>query len=119
MIIAVCGNIASGKTTLAHYISNNYGFSYVPHNRIQSYLFLKDFFEDIPEKFLQTQLAFLSNKASQIHTLLKSGKNIVIDRSLEEDIQVFAKLWLDNYSIDERIKKLYLRTCFIYRRFIA
>ena len=107
MIIAVCGNIASGKSTLAHYISNNYGFSYVPHNRSEL-PFLKDFFEDIPEKFLQTQLAFLSNKASQIHTLLKSGKNIVIDRSLEEDIQVFAKLWLDNYNIDERIKKLYL-----------
>lgn len=33
MIIAVCGNIANGKSTLAHYISNNYGFSYVPHNR--------------------------------------------------------------------------------------
>lgn len=107
MIIAVCGNIASGKSTLAHYISNNYGFSYVPHDRSEL-PFLKDFFEDIPKKFLQTQLAFLSNKASQIHALLKSGKNIVIDRSLEEDIQVFAKLWLDNYSIDERIKKLYL-----------
>ena len=79
MIIAVCGNIASGKSTLAHYISNNYGFSYIPHNRSEL-PFLKDFFEDIPEKFLQTQLAFLSNKASQINTLLKSGKNIVIYR---------------------------------------
>lgn len=52
MIIAVCGNIASGKTTLAHYISNNYGFSYVPHNRSEL-PFLKDFFEDIPGNFLQ------------------------------------------------------------------
>ena len=67
MIIAVCGNIASGKTLLLIIlviITASPMFLIIDQN----YLFLKDFFEDIPEKFLQTQLAFLSNKASQIHS---------------------------------------------------
>lgn len=109
MIIAVCGNLASGKSTFAKYINKNYDFYYVPYNRTEL-SFLKDFFDDIPEKFLQTQLAFLTNKASQIRNLLNKGKNIVIDRSLEEDIHVFAELWINEYNIDERVKKLYLDT---------
>ena len=109
MIIAVCGNLASGKTTLAKYICNNYDFYYVPYERSEL-SFLNDFFDNIHENFLQTQLAFLTSKASQISSLLSKGKNIVIDRSLEEDIHVFAQLWIDGYNIEERITKLYFDT---------
>lgn len=107
LIIAICGNIGSGKTTLAKYLCQAYDYSYVPNHR-SDLDFLNDFFENIPERFLQTQLSFLTNKATEIRILLAKGKNIVIDRSLEEDIQVFAKMWIDNYKIDERIIKLYL-----------
>ena len=105
MIISVAGNISSGKTTLAKKICSLYDFTYVPSKR-NELKFLDDFFENIPEYFFATQTSFLINKVSEIDEKRKSN-NIVIDRSLYEDIHVFAQLWMDNYSIDEKEKVLY------------
>lgn len=106
MIIAVCGNLGSGKTTIANYIASHYNFVYIPYSR-NELNFIEDFFDAIPEKFLQTQTSFLISKASQIKELLKEKKNIVIDRSLIEDIHIFAQNWIDNCSIESRIVTLY------------
>ena len=105
MIISVAGNISSGKTTLAKKISSLYGFTYIPYKR-NELSFLDDFFHDIPKFFFATQTSFLVNKVTEIYEKRKTN-NIVIDRSLYEDINVFAQLWMDNYSIDEKEKVLY------------
>lgn len=73
MIIAVCGNLGSGKTTIANYIASHYNFVYIPYSR-NELNFIEDFFDAIPEKFLQTQTSFLISKASQIKELLKEKK---------------------------------------------
>ena len=109
MLIAVSGNIGSGKTTLARFIANNYGFSYVPTKRLE-FNFLEDFFMDIEGKFFPAQVSFLISKAIEIQSLHADGKNIVIDRSLLEDIQVFARLWSDRKAIDRKIVQLYQYT---------
>jgi len=105
MIISVAGNISSGKTTLAKKISSLYGFTYIPYKR-NELSFLDDFFHDIPKFFFATQTSFLVNKVTEIDEKRRTN-NIVIDRSLYEDINVFAQLWMDNYSIDEKEKMLY------------
>lgn len=106
MIIAITGNVGSGKSTLAHYISNNYDFVYVPNKRLE-FSFIDDFFKDIEGKFFPAQVSFLVSKAIEIQELVSYQANIVIDRSLLEDIEVFARLWIENKSIDENISKLY------------
>ncbi|MBO5110540.1 MAG: deoxynucleoside kinase [Clostridia bacterium] len=106
MIISVAGNILSGKSTLARQISRLYGFSYIPQKRSELN-FLEDFFDNIPEHFFATQTSFLVNKISEIEEEIQKNSNLVIDRSLFEDINIFAQLWMDNYSIDDREKKLY------------
>lgn len=105
MIISVAGNISSGKTTLAKKISSLYNFTYVPHKR-NELSFLDDFFYNIPKFFFATQTSFLVNKITEIDEKIKNN-NIVIDRSLYEDIHIFAQLWMDNYPIDEKEKTLY------------
>lgn len=109
MIIAVCGNIASGKTTLAMALARKYNFRYIPSKRMEM-TFLDDFFDDIKNNFLQTQIAFLISKAMQIKEACYKGESIVLDRSMEEDIHVFAKMWMEKQKIDERIRQLYLET---------
>ena len=105
MIISVAGNISSGKTTLAKKISSLYDFTYIPYKRTEL-SFLDDFFQNIPKSFFATQTSFLINKVTEINEKRK-GNNLVIDRSLFEDIHIFAQLWIDNYSIDEKEKNLY------------
>ena len=108
MLIAVSGNVGSGKTTLARYIAQNYGFRYVPTKRLE-FDFLEDFFKDIEGKFFPAQVSFLLSKAIEIQANSKKH-NIVVDRSLMEDISVFAKLWIDNNNIDEKTVELYNQT---------
>lgn len=105
MIIAVCGPISSGKTTLSKNISKLFNFLYVPHRR-HELSFLYEFFQDIPKAFFKTQVSFLTSKTLEIGECSKSN-NIVIDRSLFEDINIYAQLWMDLYPIDEKEKTLY------------
>lgn len=117
MIIAVSGNVGSGKTILSHYLSTTYNLSYVPQKRLE-FDFLDDFFSNIESYFLPAQLSFLVSKAVELQDLLKNNKNIVMDRSLLEDIDVFARLWIENRNIDQRIVRLFRNTAeFIYRSF--
>lgn len=109
MLIAVSGNVGSGKTTLARFLAQNYDLRFVPLDRLE-FGFIDDFFSDIEGNFLPTQLSFLISKAIELQKLLKNKQNIVLDRSLLEDIVVFARLWTETRKIDERIIKLYQNT---------
>ncbi len=115
MLIAVSGNIGSGKTTLARFLCKKYELRYVPCERLE-FGFLDGFFKDIEGTFLPTQLSFLISKAAELQKLLHSQKSIVLDRSLLEDIAVFARLWIENRDIDKKIVELYQYTAnFIYQ----
>ena len=109
MLIAVAGNVGSGKTTLAKYLSEKYFFHYIPQRRFE-FDFIDDFFNDIEGKFFPAQVAFLLSKAIEIQDLIGLQENIVVDRSLLEDIQVFARLWIENRNIDKKIIQLYHHT---------
>ncbi len=109
MIIAVAGNVGSGKSTLAKYIASNYGFHYVPSRRLE-FDFIDAFFNDIEGYFFPAQVSFLISKAIEIQEHVSNGRNIVVDRSLLEDINVFARLWIENRAIDKSIVKLYEHT---------
>ena len=108
MIIAVSGNMGSGKTTLAKQLVEMYDFVYIPHEKKYTY-FLNDFFNDFEKFFLPTQLSFIISKAVEIKQLSDKGKNIIIDRSLIEDIYIFATYWMENITIEERIKDIFFQ----------
>lgn len=108
MFVAVAGNLGSGKTTLAKLLAQKLHFTYLPQKR-DELEYLMDFFDDIPRFFLSTQLAFLVNKANQIKDCIRNRSNFILDRSLDEDVYIFAKLWTENYEIDSKEKIVYDR----------
>ena len=106
MLVAVSGNIGSGKTTLAKYLSKHYEFHYIPNRRFE-FEFIDEFFSDIEGKFFPAQVSFLLSKAIEIQENHTKRRNMVVDRSLLEDADVFARLWIENRDIEPKIAELY------------
>ena len=109
MFVAIAGNVGSGKTTLAKFLSNKYEFHYIPQRRLE-FDFIDEFFKDVEGKFFPAQVAFLISKAIEIQEFIGTNENIVVDRSLLEDIEVFARLWIENRQLDPKIVQLYHQT---------
>lgn len=105
-IIAISGIMGSGKTTLCRNLSRKMGWSCLPEPA-SAKKYLSDFFKDLNRYAYPTQMAFLCNKSLQILQILEKEQNLIIDRSLYEDIYIFAKCWYDRGNIDIRDYKIY------------
>ena len=101
LLIAIAGMMGSGKTTLARNISSNLGWTLLPEN-LRSRLYLNDLFFDESRWAFDTQISFLCEKAIRLNKYLLTGKNVILDRSLYEDIEIFAGFFYSQKKIDER-----------------
>ena len=89
-IISVSGIMGSGKTTLASHIGSSLGYKYISESKI-ALSYLKDLNKNPTRWAFETQLAFLCHKAFAILKELEKGNRIIIDRTLSEDSEIFAK----------------------------
>lgn len=106
--ICVSGNVGSGKTTLSKILCTNLGFTYIPQRRPDS-KYLTDLFT-FPDRWaFEAQTAFLMNKATSIISAAASGLDVVVDRSISEDVQVFAKLFQIRGQMSDRGYATYLQ----------
>ena len=91
MYVVISGNIGAGKTSLSQIISKEMGFS-VYFEDFHSNLFLKEYYKDMKRWAFATQMNFLALRYEQlVHHVLLSKIPAVLDRSLYEDREVFAK----------------------------
>ncbi len=91
MYIVVSGNIGAGKTSLSQIVSKEMGFS-VYFEDFQGNLFLKNYYKDMKRWAFATQINFLALRYEQIlHHVLLSNIPAVLDRSIYEDKEVFAR----------------------------
>ena len=103
--IAVSGNIGSGKSTLVSALSIKLGYAQLEESPLGKG-YLPDLAQD-PKWAFETQLAFLSFKALEIQKLLNRGLRVIVDRSLSEDIDIFATLWYEKEAISDRAYATY------------
>jgi len=91
MYIVVSGNIGAGKTSLSQIISREMGFG-VYFEDFQANLFLKNYYQDMKRWAFATQINFLAIRYEQIiNHVLVSNIPAVLDRSIYEDREVFAR----------------------------
>ncbi len=89
MHIAIAGNIGSGKTTLTGLLAKN--FSWQPHYEdVDTNPYLPSFYEDMQRWSFNLQIYFLNSRFRQIVDIRKSGKNVIQDRTIYEDANIFA-----------------------------
>ncbi len=93
--------MGSGKSTLARAISNRFGWSLLPEPS-RSKQFLGDLFVDQSRWTFDAQVSFLCEKAVRIREQVESERDMVIDRTIYEDIDIFAAHFFEEGKIDKR-----------------
>ena len=89
MHIAVAGNIGVGKTTLTNLLAKN--FKWEPHyESVENNPYLDDFYTDMQRWAFNLQVFFLNSRFGQLKEIQTSGKNIIQDRTIYEDANIFA-----------------------------
>lgn len=105
-IVAIAGIPGSGKSTLARGLSGRLNAVQLP-TETPAKKYLGDLGVDRKRWAFETQLAFLCFNSLQLMQKARSGHRLVIDRSLQEDVHIFAQLFRDCGDIDERSFLLY------------
>lgn len=101
MLIAIAGNIGSGKSSLTSLLHQEFGWP--PHfESVDDNPYLPDFYADMKRWSFHLQVYFLSRRFILHREVFESGKTIVQDRSIYEDAEIFARNLHDIGRMDDR-----------------
>ena len=89
MHIAIAGNIGSGKTTLTRLLSKHYGWE-PKYEEVDNNPYLSDFYHDMQRWSFNLQIYFLKERFKGLVEIVRSGINVVKDRTIYEDASIFA-----------------------------
>jgi deoxyadenosine/deoxycytidine kinase len=100
-IVAVAGNIGAGKSSLVDWLRQHFALTpfFEPNNENP---YLSDFYSDMPGFAFRSQVFFLIRKF-RLHRQMEQEENDVIqDRTIYEDAEIFAANLHRQGTIDDR-----------------
>ena len=106
-IIGIAGNIGAGKTSLVEFLTATYQITpfYEPND---SNPYLADFYADMKGWAFHSQLYFLASKF-KIHQQVEKIPGVVVqDRTIFEDVEIFATALQQTRKINTRDWQTYL-----------
>ncbi|MEJ6737012.1 MAG: deoxynucleoside kinase [Flavobacteriales bacterium] len=89
MLVAVAGNIGSGKTTLTTLLAKHYGWD-AHFEDVDENPYLNDFYNDMQRWSFNLQIYYMTSRISKIEEIRENKKNVIQDRTLYEDAYIFA-----------------------------
>ncbi len=107
MHIAVAGNIGAGKTTLSKLLSKQYGWE-AHYEDVDDNPYMVDFYDNMNRWSFALQIHFLNSRFNQVLDIRQSGKNVIQDRTIYEDANIFAPSLAAMNLMEERDFKNYL-----------
>lgn len=99
--VLVAGNISCGKTSLTERLGKHLGW----HTAFESVVdnpYLSDFYAEMGDWAFHLQIFFLGHRAEQHNALAQSSQSAIIDRSIYEDAEIFARALLNMGTLSER-----------------
>lgn len=106
--VAVAGTIGAGKTSLVTWLERRYGLTpfFEPNDQNP---YLADFYRDMKAWAFHSQVFFLAHKLKLHQELLASDTPAVIDRTIYEDAEIFARALKNQRHISARDWAVYER----------
>lgn len=109
MILGICGNIGAGKSSLTGLLEEQLGFRGV-YEAVGENPFLVDFYSDMKRWAFHSQLFFLIKRFDFLKRVNSEGAVVLQDRTIYEDVEIFARNLKTLGYIDERDWQLYIDT---------
>lgn len=88
--IAIAGNIGAGKSSLTSLLGKNFGWQ-TYFESVDDNPYLSDFYEDMRRWSFNLQIYFLSSRFQHQKKLMELDVSIIQDRTIYEDVEIFAK----------------------------
>ncbi len=88
--IAIAGNIGAGKSSLTGLLAQHYGWQAF-YESVDDNPYLADFYEDMLRWSFNLQIYFLSSRFRHQKDMLKKEISLIQDRTIYEDVEIFAK----------------------------
>lgn len=88
--VAVAGNIGAGKSSLTGLLGKNFGWETF-YESVDDNPYLSDFYEDMRRWSFNLQVYFLSSRFRHQKTMMESERSLIQDRTIYEDVEIFAK----------------------------
>ncbi len=89
MHIAIAGNIGAGKTTLTKSLGKHYKYK-VELEEVVENPYLDDFYNQMERWSFNLQVYFLNSRFRQLKDIISDGRNVIQDRTIYEDANIFA-----------------------------
>jgi len=88
--VAIAGNIGAGKSSLTRILSNYFKWE-AYYERVDDNPYLSDFYDDMRRWSFNLQVFFLSSRFAHQRDIEAAPHSIVQDRSIYEDVEIFAR----------------------------
>ncbi|MCB9794844.1 MAG: deoxynucleoside kinase [Alphaproteobacteria bacterium] len=82
--------MGAGKTSLTQFLCARYGFEPI-YEPFSTNPYLDDFYQDMRSWAFHSQIYFLTHKFRLHHGLNDSPRTVVLDRTIYEDAEIFAR----------------------------
>lgn len=88
--IAIAGNIGAGKSSLTGLLAKHFNWEAF-YESVDNNPYLADFYDDMRRWSFNLQIYFLSSRFRHQKQMLESAESFVQDRTIYEDVEIFAK----------------------------
>ncbi len=105
--VALAGNIGSGKSSLTRLLSQAMGWRPM-YESVEDNPYLSDFYKDMRRWSFQLQVYFLSNRFRSHKAITEGRESVVLDRSIYEDAEIFARNLFEIGNMEERDYRNYV-----------
>lgn len=107
-LVLVAGNIGTGKTSLTERLGDRLGWR-TGYESVIDNPYLGDFYQDMSAWSFHLQIYFLGHRAQQHLELVTDPRDAIADRSIYEDVKIFARALYQQGSLTERDYRSYQR----------
>lgn len=104
--ITVIGNVGAGKSTLTRKLSELLQFD-ASYERVDNNPYLSDFYQDQKAWGFHLQIYFLGQRYKDIVDIQKVGRDHIQDRSIYEDVGIFARALYESGKMATRDYETY------------